>query len=72
MFGVVAVGAPDGREIEEQGMQPDDRTGLKGRSTPLHPFPGKIGMRTPELLRGHARSHVSGSRVGVGEDEDEP
>ncbi len=52
-------------------MQPDDRTGSKSEIATSHPFSRKIGMRTPKLLIGHPRSHVSGSRVAVGEDEDE-
>ncbi|MGO9385289.1 MAG: hypothetical protein ACLP4W_25160 [Mycobacterium sp.] len=52
-------------------MQPDDRTGSKSEITTSHPFSSKMGMRTPKFLIGQARSHASGSRVAVGEDEDE-
>jgi len=52
-------------------MQPDDRTGLKSRIGRPHPFSSNMGMRTPKLLIGHARTHVSSSRIAVGEDEDE-
>ena len=64
MFGVVAVGAPDGRGIGAEIPRVFSllRRRRVHRSTTSHPFSskiGKVGMRT------------SGSRVAVGEDEDE-
>jgi hypothetical protein len=56
-----------GREFEEQKMEADDRIELEGAITTSHPFSTTSGMRAPQSQFGHARPHITGSRLAVGE-----
>jgi hypothetical protein len=50
-------------------MEPDHRTELGSRIATSHCFSARLGTRAPHPHFGHARSHITQSRVAVSENK---
>ncbi len=48
-------------------MEPDDRIELEGWIMTSHPFSTTSGIRAPRSQFGHARPHITGSRLAFSE-----